>query len=86
MFGICGKQPLTQPSPREEQGEGEVIDRRCRLNLNSSLTSSASDRRGVLGKWLRSPVHDERCRTSSVGPMNGLNAFERQYRTTEPWR
>jgi transposase len=26
-----------QPSPREERGEGQVIDCRCYLNLNSSL-------------------------------------------------
>jgi hypothetical protein len=32
--------PSPQRSPREEQGEGEVIDRRgCRLNLNSSRSS-----------------------------------------------
>jgi hypothetical protein len=26
MLGICGSSPSPHPSPREEQGEGEVID------------------------------------------------------------
>src|SRR5438034_6591881 len=47
MFGICGSSPSPQPSkselrssrPREERGEGDVIDGRCRLNLNSSRFS-----------------------------------------------
>src|ERR1700692_4946136 len=37
----------------------------------------------MLRKWLRSPVDDERWKNQAqVGPMNGLNAFERQYRMT----
>src|SRR5229473_6078879 len=47
MFGICGSSPSPQPSkselrssrPREERGEGEVIDRGCCLNLNPSRSS-----------------------------------------------
>jgi hypothetical protein len=38
----------------------------------------ASDRRGVLWLWLRSPVRDELWYNQSQGPLNGLNAFERQ--------
>src|SRR6202049_1899995 len=37
----------------------------------------------MLRKWLRSPVDDERWKNQAqVGPMHGLNAFERQYRMT----
>src|ERR1700722_17981259 len=37
----------------------------------------------MLRKWLRSPVDDERWKNQAqVEPMNGLNAFERQYRMT----
>jgi len=43
MFGICASSPSPQPSPREEREEGEVIARRCCLNLNSSRSG-----RGVL--------------------------------------
>src|SRR6266436_7750404 len=52
MFGICGSSTSPQPSkselrssrPREERGEGEVINRRCCLNLNSSRSNSNRNR------------------------------------------
>src|ERR1700720_2581486 len=57
MLGICGGSPSPQPSPREERGEGEVIDRPSCLNLNSSRFSCCQDvclRAGTIsrGVWV----------------------------------
>src|SRR5258708_18921442 len=53
MFGICGNSPSPQPSPREERGEGEVIDRRCRLNLSSSRSREVQLNRTPICAFLR---------------------------------